>query len=64
VLVMAPLRMKTCMDAVEESDSNPKARRRASLVAKTAPQHEKFVQARLIAKQIQSFLPLDTSVSR
>ena len=40
------------------------ASRKTWFAVYTAPRHEKFVQAQLIAKQIQSFLPLYTNVRR
>ena len=49
---------------VESSDRHPKAAKKAWFAAYTAPRHEKFVQAQLAAKQIQSFLPLYTTVRR
>jgi transcription antitermination factor NusG len=49
---------------VEACDTPPRTAKKAWFAAYTAPRHEKFVQAQLIAKQIQSFLPLYTSVRR
>jgi transcription antitermination factor NusG len=49
---------------VEAIDSHSKAGKKAWFAAYTAPRHEKFVQAQLVAKQIQSFLPLYTVVRR
>ena len=43
--------------------SNP-SHKKTWFAAYTAPRHEKFVQAQLTAKQIQSFLPLYTVVRR
>jgi transcription antitermination factor NusG len=49
---------------IEASRGTPKAYKKTWFAAYTAPRHEKFVQAQLIAKQIQSFLPLYTVVRR
>lgn len=43
---------------VGASDSHPKVVKRAWFAVYTISRHEKFVQAQLTAKQIQSFLPL------
>lgn len=43
---------------------HPEAARKNWFAAYTSPRHEKFVQAQLVAKQIQSFLPLYTAVRR
>jgi transcription antitermination factor NusG len=49
---------------IEASRVSSKAYKKTWFAAYTAPRHEKFVQAQLIAKQIQSFLPLYTVVRR
>jgi transcription antitermination factor NusG len=49
---------------MEACDSHPRVSKKAWFAAYTAPRHEKFVQAQLTAKQIQSFLPLYTAVRR
>ena len=49
---------------VEASAVQPNASRKKWYAVYTAPRHEKFVQAQLTAKQIQSFLPLYTNVRR
>jgi transcription termination/antitermination protein NusG len=49
---------------IEASRGSSKPYKKAWFAAYTAPRHEKFVQAQLIAKQIQSFLPLYTVVRR
>ena len=47
---------------VEATAIHPNVSKRKWFVVYTAARHEKFVQAQLIAKQIQSFLPLYTTV--
>lgn len=49
---------------VEASAIDPDASKKSWLAVYTVPRHEKFVQAQLIAKQIQSFLPLYATVRR
>jgi len=49
---------------VEATAIHPNVSKRKWFAVYTAARHEKFVQAQLIAKQIQSFLPLYTSVRR
>ena len=46
---------------VEASAIHPHVSKKKWFAVYTAARHEKFVQAQLIAKQIQSFLPLYTS---
>ncbi len=48
----------------ETSAIFPGASKRTWFAVYTAPRHEKFVQAQLLAKQIQSFLPLYTATRR
>jgi transcription antitermination factor NusG len=48
----------------EASAIHSNASRKTWFAVYTAPRHEKFVQAQLIAKQIQSFLPLYTTMRR
>jgi transcription antitermination factor NusG len=50
------------MPRVDASATYPSASKKAWFAVYTAPRHEKFVQAQLIAKQVQSFLPLYTVV--
>ena len=47
-----------------QSALHPQIARKRWFAAYTAPRHEKFVQAQLVAKQIQSFLPIYTAVRR
>jgi transcription antitermination factor NusG len=47
---------------LEASAVYPDASSKAWFAVYTAPRHEKFVQAQLMAKQVQSFLPLYTVV--
>jgi transcription antitermination factor NusG len=49
---------------VEAGAPHSGAPKKTWLVVYTAPRHEKFVQVQLIAKQIQSFLPLYTTIRR
>ena len=49
---------------IEASYASPRMAKKAWFVTYTAPRHEKFVQAQLTAKQIQSFLPLYSVVRR
>jgi transcription antitermination factor NusG len=65
VLVMPPVSKRgLTWPSVELCDSHPRVGKKAWFAAYTAPRHEKFVQAQLTAKQIQSFLPLYTIVRR
>jgi transcription antitermination factor NusG len=65
VLVMPPVSERAlAWPPIEACDSHPKVGKKAWFAAYTAPRHEKFVQAQLAAKQIQSFLPLYTVVRR
>jgi transcription antitermination factor NusG len=65
VLVMPPVSERgLTWPHVELCDSHPKAGKKSWFAVYTAPRHEKFVQAQLTAKQIQSFLPLYTVVRR
>ena len=50
--------------APENMDGHSKSGGVAWYAAYTEPRHEKFVQAQLVAKQIQSFLPLYKTVRR
>jgi transcriptional antiterminator RfaH len=50
--------------AEKVSDSQAKSVKEAWFAVYTAPRHEKSVHARLMAKQIQSFLPFYTAVRR
>jgi transcription antitermination factor NusG len=49
---------------IEASRVVPHAAKKTWFAAYTAPRHEKFVQAQLTAKQIQSFLPVYSAVRR
>lgn len=49
---------------IEASCVFPQMTKKAWFAAYTAPRHEKFVQAQLTAKQIQSFLPVYSVVRR
>jgi hypothetical protein len=49
---------------VEASAIDPDASKKSRFAVYTAARHEKFVQAQLIAKQIQSFLPLYATARR
>ena len=49
---------------IEASTIYPNASKKAWFAVYTAPRHEKFVQAQLVAKQIQSFLPLYATIRR
>jgi transcription termination/antitermination protein NusG len=65
VLVLPPVsERRPSWPPVELGDSRPRVGKKAWFAAYTAPRHEKFVQAQLAAKQIQSFLPLYTAVRR
>jgi transcription antitermination factor NusG len=65
VLVMPPVSERALVwPPMEACDSHPRVSKKAWFAAYTAPRHEKFVQAQLTAKQIQSFLPLYTAVRR
>jgi transcription antitermination factor NusG len=52
------------LPSIEASRVFPHAAKKTWFAAYTAPRHEKFVQAQLTAKQIQSFLPLYSVVRR
>ena len=65
MLVMPPVSDRGLTGISLEASGNPlNASRKAWFAVYTAPRHEKFVQAQLVAKQIQSFLPLYTVVRR
>ena len=65
MLVMPPVSERAlAWPPIEACDSHPRVAKKAWFAAYTAPRHEKFVQAQLAAKQIQSFLPLYTAVRR
>ena len=65
MLVMPPVSDRgLTRTPLEASGSHSNSSRKAWFAVYTAPRHEKFVQAQLIAKQIQSFLPLYTVVRR
>ena len=49
---------------VEASAMYPSASTKTWFAVYTAARHEKFVQAQLVAKQIQSFLPVYTDIRR
>lgn len=49
---------------IEASRVFPHVTKKAWFAVYTAPRHEKFVQTQLMAKQIQSFLPLYSAVRR
>jgi transcription antitermination factor NusG len=49
---------------IEASRVFPQVTKKAWFAAYTAPRHEKFVQTQLVAKQIQSFLPVYSVVRR
>ena len=49
---------------VEASATHPSVSKKKWFAVYTAARHEKFVEAQLTAKQIQSFLPLYTTVRR
>lgn len=48
----------------EASVLHPGASKKKWFAAYTAPRHEKFVEAQLVAKQVQSFLPVYKTVRR
>ena len=52
------------LSSIEASRVFPHAVKKAWFAVYTAPRHEKFVQAQLTAKQIQSFLPVYSAVRR
>jgi transcription termination/antitermination protein NusG len=65
VLVIPPVSEQgAAWPRVETIDSRPRLGKKAWFAVYTAPRHEKFVQAQLLAKQIQTFLPLYTAVRR
>jgi transcription antitermination factor NusG len=65
VLVIPPvLDRGVTKPRAETSAIFPCASKRTWFAVYTAPRHEKFVQAQLIAKQIQSFLPLYTTIRK
>ncbi len=65
MLVMPPVSERgLTRSPLELCDSHPRVAKKAWFAVYTAPRHEKFVQAQLTAKQIQSFLPLYTAVRR
>jgi len=65
VLVIPPVSDRgVTRPRVESNAIHSDASRKTWFAVYTAPRHEKFVQAQLIAKQIQSFLPLYTNVRR
>jgi transcriptional antiterminator NusG len=65
VLVIPPVSDRgVTMPRVEASANQSSASGKKWYAVYTAARHEKFVQAQLTAKQIQSFLPLYTAVRR
>jgi transcription antitermination factor NusG len=50
--------------SIEASGVFPQVTKKMWFAVYTAPRHEKFVQAQLTAKQIQSFLPVYSAVRR
>jgi transcription antitermination factor NusG len=65
VLVIPPVSDRgATKPRLEASNVFPGAPKKTWFAVYTAPRHEKFVQAQLIAKQIQSFLPLYTITRR
>jgi transcriptional antiterminator NusG len=65
VLVIPPLSDRGVnKPRVEASSIYPSGSNKTWFAVYTAPRHEKFVQAQLIAKQIQSFLPLYSATRR
>jgi transcriptional antiterminator NusG len=65
VLVMPPVSVRgATRPRVETIDGHASVAKKSWFAVYTAPRHEKFVQAQLVAKQIQSFLPVYTSVRR
>ena len=64
MLRVPPVLDRDMKPPVEASLVSSKANKKTWFAAYTAPRHEKFVQAQLIAKQVQSFLPLYTVVRR
>jgi transcription termination/antitermination protein NusG len=65
VLVIPPVSDRGVVrPRVEASAIHPSASKKKWYAVYTAARHEKFVQAQLTAKEIQSFLPLYTAVRR
>jgi transcription antitermination factor NusG len=65
VLVIPPVSDRgVTKPRVEATPIYPGTSRKTWFAVYTAPRHEKYVQAQLVAKQIQSFLPLYASTRR
>jgi transcription antitermination factor NusG len=65
VLVIPPVSDRgVTKPRVEATPIYPGPSKQTWFAVYTAPRHEKYVQAQLVAKQIQSFLPLYTAVRR